>query len=170
MRWTRRLAVSTGLAVAAVGIAVPLSLSSAPASAAGQPLGSLSSLAGLTAADPAAPHANRLPAALREALRAAWSQPDGQRVAALQGVLDRAVAGDFGTDVQRRAVRLQKRLAALDPGLRADLQKAIEQPKDQRRQAFRDIRRKLHDGGYGDHAKRGARLLRHLLRTQHAGR
>jgi len=155
MSWTRRLAVSTGLAVAAVGIAVPLSLSTAPASA--------------TAADPVAAATQvqgKLPPALKADLEAAWAAPDGQRVAALSAVLAKAVAGDYGTAVQRRAKRLSARLDKMDPTLKADLQKAIELPKDQRQAAFKEIRQKIRSGGYGDQVKRNARILRHLLRSR----
>lgn len=151
MSWTRRLAVSTGLAVAAVGIAVPLSLSTTSASA--------------TSADPVAAAVQvqgKLPQELKSDLKAAWAAPDGQRVAALQAVLQKAVAGDYGDKVQKRATRLQKRLAAMDPALRKDLQAAIELPKEQRQAAFRDIRQKIRSGAYGEDVKRNARILKHL--------
>ncbi len=152
MSWTRRLAVSTGLAVAAVGIAVPLSLSTTTASA--------------TTADPVASvmqvQGGKLPQALKDDLKAAWAAPDGQRVAALQAVLQKAVAGDYGSDVQKRANRLSKALAKMDPTLKTDLQAAIELPKDQRQAAFKDIRQKIRSGDYGDQVKRNAKILRRL--------
>jgi hypothetical protein len=160
MSWTRRLAVSTGIAVAAAGIAVPLSLSTASASAG-------------TATDPLAVamqvQGSKLPQQLKADLKAAWGEPDGQRVAALQAVLAKAVAGAYGTEVQQRAERVQKRLAAMNPALKLDLQKAVELPKDQRRAAFKDIRQKVKDGAYGDQVKRNARILRHLLRSHRMG-
>jgi hypothetical protein len=159
MRWTRRLALSTGLAVAAVGIAVPLSLSTATASA--------------TATDPAAAvtqvQDGKLPQALKDDLKAAWAAPDGQRVAALQAVLQKAVAGDYGSAVQQRAQRLSRMLSKMDPALKADLQAAIELPKDQRQAAFKDIRHKIRSGDYGDQVKRNAKILRRLMRLHRLG-
>lgn len=159
MRWTRRLALSTGLAVAAVGIAVPLSLSTTTASA--------------TATDPAAAvmqvHGGKLPQALKDDLKAAWAAPDGQRVAALQAVLQKAVAGDYGSAVRQRAQRLSRALAKMDAALKADLQAAIELPKDQRQAAFKDIRHKIRSGDYGDQVKRNAKILRRLMRLHRLG-
>ena len=159
MSWTRRLAVSTGLAVAAVGIAVPLSLSTATASA--------------TVTDPVASvmqvQGDKLPQALKDDLEAAWAAPDGQRVAALQAVLQKAVAGDYGSAVQKRAQRLTARLAKMDPTLKADIQAAIELPKDQRQAAFKDIRQKIRSGDYGDQVKRNAKLLRRVMRHRMFG-
>lgn len=157
MSWTRRLAVTAGLAVAAAGIAVPLSLSTPTASAAG------SDRVAAAAVTPAS-LAGKAPRALRDDLRAAWAKPDGQRVAALQAVLQKALAGDYGTQVQQRAQRLQARLAAMDPQLRSDLLKAIDLPKEQRHAALKAIREKLRAGGYGEQAKRDARILRHVRR------
>ncbi len=153
MSWTRRLAVTAGLAVAAVGIAVPLSLSTGAASAA--PADPVSA-----AFQPAA-FADKAPQALKDDLKAAWKQPDGQRVAALQAVLKKAVDGDYGAQVQQRAQRLQNRLGSMNQDLRSDLQKAIDLPKDQRQAAFKDIEQKIQDGGYGEQVKRNAKLLRH---------
>ena len=161
MSWTRRLAVATGLAVAAVGIAVPLSLSSTPASA----TESVAPLAAVSQLDGAA-RQGKLPKQLRQDLKAAWAAPDGQRVAALQAVLAKAVAGDYGDRVQRRAQRLSKALANLDASLKSDLQKAIELPKDERHAALKDIRQKIRDGAYGDDAKRQAKILRRLHRLR----
>ena len=166
MSWTRRLAVSTGLAVAAVGIAVPLSLGGGSASAADAPLTQVAALSGLDAG----PDSGRgqghgkgtLPQALKDDLKKAWAAPDGQRVAALQAVLQKAVAGDYGAQVQRRAQRLQQRLAGMDQQLRTDLQQAIDLPKDQRRAALKEIRQKIQAGDYGPQAKREARILRHV--------
>ena len=166
MSWTRRLAVSTGLAVAAVGIAVPLSLSTSPAAAtAADPMDSVSAF---TSSDAPA-KGDRMPAQLKADLKAAWAAPDGQRVAALGAVLDKAVAGDYGAKVEQRAKRLKQRLAAMDPTLRSDLQKAIELPQDQRRAALKQIRQKIRAGDYGDQAKRDARFLKRLRHHRLAG-
>ena len=158
MSWTRRLALSTGLAVAAVGIAVPLSLSTTTASASNDPVASVTQV-----------HGSRPPQALKDDLKAAWAAPDGQRVAALQAVLQKAVAGDYGSEVQKRAQRLSKALAKMNPALKSDLQAAIELPKEQRRAAFKDIRQKIRSGDYGDQVKRNARLLRRLARLNRLG-
>ena len=163
-RWTRRLAVSTGLSLAAMGIAVPLSLSTGAASAAPDPLTSLSAFA-----DPSAVKGSTLHQQLKDDLKAAWNAPDGQRVAALQQVLQKAVGGSYGEDVKQRAIRLQSRLSQMDPTLKADLQRAIELPKDQRRAALKDIRQKVLDGDYGQQAQRHAKLLKRLLRHRFGG-
>ena len=152
MRWTRRLALATGLAVAALGIAVPLSLSGGNAAAAPTPATTLS-----------VPHA---PHALKQDLRQAWQAPDGQRVAALKAVLQQALAGDYGTRVRLRAQRLQQRLGSMDPQLRADLEHAIDLPKAQRQAAMRAVKQKLKDGAYGKTARRDARFL-HRARAHH---
>ncbi|MCU1602896.1 MAG: hypothetical protein JWO22_3605 [Frankiales bacterium] len=152
MSWTRRLALSTGLALAAVGIAVPLSLSSSAASAAPPDA--------VTAAFQPAAFAGHAPQALKHDLKAAWKQADGKRVAALQAVLKKAVAGDYGTEVAARAQKLQTRLAGMDPTLRSDLLAAIDLPKSQRQAAFRAIRQKVRAGAYGAKAKRDAKLLK----------
>ena len=152
MSWTRRLAVTAGLAVAAVGIAVPLSLTTSAARAA--PADQVSA-----AFQPSA-FADKAPQALKDDLKAAWKQPDGQRVAALQAVLKNAVDGDYGTQVQQRAQRLQTRLQAMNQDLRSDLQQAIDLPKDQRQAAFKEIKQKIEDGGYGEQVKRNATLLK----------
>jgi hypothetical protein len=157
MRWTRRLAVAVGLAVAAVGIAVPLSLSGGNASAAP---------AELSVASVSALGHGHLPQALKADLRAAWQAPDGQRVAALQAVLKKALAGGYGVPVQHRAQRLQARLDAMNPALRADLQRAIDLPKDQRKAALEQIRQKVKDGVYGPRAHRDGRFL-HRMRAHH---
>lgn len=155
MNWTRRLAASAGLAVAAAGIAVPLSLSSGTASAttplADVPVASVSQLA-----------EGKAPQALKDDLKKAWAAPDGQRVAALHAVLSKAVDGDYGAQVQTRAKKLQTRLEGMNADLRSDLQKAIELPQDQRRAAFKDIRTKIKDGDYGDQVKRNAKLLQRV--------
>jgi len=165
MSWTRRLAVSTGLAVAAVGIAVPLSLSTASATAGSDPLASVAAFA-----SPEGAHARgKLPQALKDDLKAAWAEPDGQRVAALQAVLKKAVDGAYGPRVKQRATRLSSRLEKMDPALKADLERAIELPKDQRPAAFKEIRQNIRSGSYGEHVKRDARLLHRLLRSHRAG-
>ena len=161
MSWIRRLAVGAGLAVAAAGIAVPLSLTTSPASAsAADPLTSVSSFVASDAGD----RHGKVPAQLRTDLRAAWNAPDGQRVAALQAVLAKAVAGDYGTQVEQRAKRLQRRLDHMNPALRADLLKAIELPKAERQAALKQIRQKIRGGDYGDSVKRNAKILRRIHR------
>ena len=154
MRWTRRLALSTGLAVAAVGIAVPLSLGGSSASAADAPYTAVASVTGLDR--------GKAPQALKDDLKQAWQSPDGQRVAALQAVLQKAVDGGYGSDVQKRAQRLQKRLDGMNAQLRTDLQRAIDLPKDQRRAALKEIRQKIKAGDYGQQAKRNARFLKRV--------
>ncbi|MDX6267815.1 MAG: hypothetical protein QOD70_2555 [Frankiales bacterium] len=167
MSWTRRLAVSTGLAVAAAGIAVPLSLGTASASASSDPL---ASVAAFTGSGSTAARTGKLPQQLKDDLKSAWNAPDGRRVAALQAVLAKAVAGDYGTAVQTRAKKLSTLLAAMDPTLKADLQKAIELPKAQRQAALKDIRQKVRDGGYGATVKQHGKLLRRLVRLHRLGR
>lgn len=162
-RWTRKVALSGGLAVAAAAIAVPLSTGSGAASAAPAPLASVTS-----AADVGAPGA-KLPAALKADLKAAWAAPDGKRVAALTAVLDKAVAGAYGDQVKARATRIKARLAAMDPQLRTDLAAAVELPKDQRRAALKAIMTKVRAGGYGEAAQQHAKALRHLLRHRLRG-
>ena len=155
MTWTRRLAVSTGLAVAAAGIAVPLSLSTTSANASGPatevPVSSVSALT-----------EGKAPKALKTDLRAAWRAPDGQRVAALQAVLKKALDGAYGDEVRARATKLQPRLEAMNADLRADLEKAIELPKDKRQAALKDLRTKIEDGGYGEQVKRNQKLLKRV--------
>jgi hypothetical protein len=167
MSWIRRLAVGAGLAVVAAGIAVPLSLSTSPAAASTE--APLSSVSSFLTSDTAAPDASarRMPAQLRKDLRAAWGAPDGKRVAALQAVLAKAVAGEYGTQVQNRAKRLQHRLDAMNQTLRADLQRAVDLPKDQRQAALKQIRQKIRAGDYGDQVRRQARMLHRLHHQMH---
>jgi hypothetical protein len=154
-RLLRRTAVSASLAVAAVAIAVPLTTGGS-ASAAPTTLSPVAAMAGLT--DPAGAHA---PQALKDDLKAAWAAPDGQRVAALQAVLDKAVGGAYGEKVAARAAKVRARMAALPAALRTDVNAAIELPQDQRRAALKEIRAKVRAGDYGD-VKRPLRPFRFL--------
>jgi hypothetical protein len=142
--WTRRLAVSAGLSVAAIAIAVPLTAGPGTASAET----SLTQLAAVT--DPVAGGHHKLPEALKADLKAAWASPDGQRVAALRAVLDKAISGAYGEQVAARATKVKARMDGLPAALRTDVQAAIELSQDQRRAAFKDIRAKVKAGGYGD--------------------
>ncbi len=148
--WTRRLATSAGLSVAAVAIAVPLTTGPGTASAE-------TSLASLSAvSEPAAGGHHKVPAALKADLKTAWASPDGQRVAALRAVLDKAISGAYGEQAAARATKVKARIDGLPAALRTDVQAAIELPKDQRRAAFKDIRAKVKAGQYGE--------LKHPLR------
>lgn len=151
----RRVAVSVGLSVAAVAIAVPLTAGPSTASAET----SLTQLAAIT--DPVAGSRPKLPEALKADLKAAWASPDGQRVAALRAVLDKAIAGAYGEQAAARAAKVKARIDALPAALRTDVQAAIELPKDQRRAALKAIRAKVKAGDYGplQHPLRPFRFL-----------
>ena len=138
-----------------MAIAVPLTTGGA-ATAAPASLAPVAAFAGL--ADPAAGHA---PQALKDDLTAAWAAPDGQRVAALQAVLDKAIGGAYGEKAATRAAQVKARMAALPAALRTDVYAAIELPKDQRRAALKEIRAKVKAGDYGD-VKRPLRPFRFL--------
>ncbi len=161
---TRRLAMSGGLAVAAVAIAVPLTAgpgtaTAAPAAVTQQADLTLAAFGLGTGATPG----KRVPEALKADLKAAWARPDGQRVAALQAVLDKAAGGAYGEQVATRATKVQARLAAMNPQLRSDLLAAIELPQDQRRAALKQIKAKAKAGEYGELRGKGRLpgLLRH---------
>jgi hypothetical protein len=96
------------------------------------------------------PTDRHVPQALKDDLKKAWAQPDGQRVAALQAVLDKAVGGAYGEKVAARATKVKARIAALPAALRSDVNAAIELPQDQRRAAMKEIRAKVKAGDYGD--------------------
>lgn len=156
-RRLRRIAVPIGLAVAAVGIAVPLTLGSASAAdTTGVP----------TFASLSAEVGDHITPALKQDLREAWSAPDGQRVAALQVVLAGAVDGQYGPSVQAKAKRLKARLERVPDQLRNDVETAVELPEQQRADALRQIKADVLDGAYGEQVQRRARVLQHLAQDR----
>ena len=155
-RWLRRIAVPVGLSVAAVGIAIPLTVGGSAASAAAAP----TSLSALTGTDQPA----GAPSAFKTALKTAWASPDGQRVTALLAVLDQAVAGDYGDQAKARATKVRARLAKMDPAVLKDVEAAIELPKDQRQAAFKAIKDKATSGGYGEQVQKRAHLIATFLK------
>jgi hypothetical protein len=128
-----------------------------------------SALAGASSTGASADPAGR--AKLRADLRAAFKLQGDARRAALAEIRAKALAGDYGAAVQRRAERRDIRhdllVSLLPENLQQDLQALKAAPADQRKQMRADIIAKALAGEYGPEVQQAAQRLQALHQGQH---
>lgn len=105
-------------------------------------------------------------AQLRADLRAARALKGADRAAALEDIRSRALAGDYGSRVQRVAERRDVRhdllFSLLPDDLQADITAMKAAPADQRKQLRSDILDKAVAGDYGPEVQAAAQRLQAL--------
>ena len=105
-------------------------------------------------------------AKLRADLRAAFKLQGDARRAALAEIRAKALAGDYGPAIQRRAERRDIRhdllFSLLPDNLQQDLQALKAAPADQRKQMRADIMTKALAGDYGPDVQQAAERLQAL--------
>ena len=100
---------------------------------------------------------DRLPADLREDIKAVEGLPDAEKPAALRAIREDALAGEYGHRVARAAARIQDRRARvldqLPENLQADLEELKALPDAEKAAAAKELRVGALAGEYGDRAK-----------------
>jgi hypothetical protein len=97
---------------------------------------------------------NRLPADLREDIKAVEDLPDAEKPAAIRAIREDALAGEYGARVARAAERMQDRraraLEQLPEDLQADLEALKALPDEDKVAAAQELRADALAGEYGD--------------------
>jgi hypothetical protein len=106
---------------------------------------------------------------LQADLRAARALKGSERAAALKDIRAKALAGDYGSRVERRAERRDIRhdlfFSLLPDNLQADINAMKAAPADQRKQMRADILDKAVAGDYGSEVQKAAERLQALHKS-----
>jgi hypothetical protein len=101
-----------------------------------------------------------LPDDLREDLESLQEMPAGERTERLQEIVDAAMDGDYGDEVQRWSQRMGSLLASFPQELRQDIQQVFGQEPEEARADVRQIVEDAVDGEYGQDVEQWADWLR----------
>lgn len=86
---------------------------------------------------------------LREDLREVRAAEPTEQLALAEGILERALDGEYGERVTAIAEDVNARIEALPDQLEADLRALAEAPVEDRRELGQQIRERAESGGYG---------------------
>jgi len=108
---------------------------------------------------------NRLPADLREDIKAVEDLPDAEKPAAIRAIREDALAGEYGAKVARAAERIQERRARVVEQLPEDLQADLEAlralPDEAKVDAAKELRADALAGEYGEQVQAFAERMQH---------